>query len=150
MILILSRNIVLCIFILIILIFSKSAISESASFPSTAPGMPDISSGVQFCNTSKYEYIHIAINHWENGSWYREGWWKIPRGDCMRVLSSIQNQTMYYYAYSGSVEWSGPKKFCTVSSAFRIPKGTCPTDADIYGFKELRLGNHDAFTLTLN
>lgn len=124
--------------------------SGSVDFPSIAPGLPEISSGVQFCNKSRgSDFIWVAINHYEDGKWFREGWWKIPFNDCRTVLSGVANRYMYYYAHNGDGRiWGGDDRLCTRSSAFKIESGSCSSE-DIRGFKQLDLANSTSFRMTL-
>jgi uncharacterized membrane protein len=129
--------------------FANPAFSESKTLKSIAPGIPEISSGLQFCNKTGEEYIWVAINHYERKTWFREGWWKIKHGDCAVVLSKLQNRYVYYYAHGGKWRWSGDNSYCTRSNAFKIRAGSCPNDAEYHKFKVLDTKSYDTFTMTL-
>lgn len=106
--------------------------------------------GIQFCNKSNGDsVIRIAINHFEGGKWFRQGWWRVYSNKCKKIDLDTRNKYIYFYAFSVKNVWKGERKYCTNSEEFKFEAREC-RPADLKGFRRVNLGNANLYKVVLN
>lgn len=112
-------------------------------------------SGLFFTNKTN-EPIYVCAIYFERGNgvetltgWYVQGWWKLGAGKTIRVLSSIEDKNIYYYAESGTHFWEGDKTEFVTNTKFRYRaplnnKGGYFTK----GFRQVDTKGADRYTLS--
>lgn len=113
-----------------------------------------ITSGWQICNESEEE-INVAYSIKDDQSWVRKGWRVITKGECSKILSTLNTDYVYYYAEGENRKWpsdQGDKSFCVhPTKKFELrPTNNCDDPYKLYPFKQVNTGDAEYWTTTLN
>ncbi len=111
------------------------------------------------CNSYRaHVYVAIMFYSFETCSgegWNFEtmGWWSVDQGSCAIVYGNdLEDLNRYWYYYAeaddGAV-WAGPYRATVPNEAFSGCQGIGVSTQRTIGFRELDIGDHDDYTLTL-
>lgn len=143
--------------------------AESSSIKSYAPSIPvqvrtksppacipmptipkKVQPGWTICNKSSEPKVWVAYSHYDGSVWANRGWIEIKCNECSRILPSLDNRYIYYYAQGKTGEWTGNMKKCVHPiNKFTFIGKICPNDYELYRFREIDVGNSTAYTTTL-
>ena len=122
------------------------------------PFTPPTASGLKICNLSAASFVNVAIGYNKlNAGWWSEGWWKIPRNECRKVIGvPLVRDNYYYYAkgynsqgeYSGHT-WEGSAKFCIQSSRFNMGESQACLRERSADFVRVSTGRMSGYTIRL-
>jgi uncharacterized membrane protein len=89
----------------------------------------------------------------DGGNWEKAGWWKIGTGRCKIAyggdLDDV-NRYWYFYAHaSDGAQWAGPYDEMVPPQAFDWCNSTSSSDSRRVGMRELDIGSHANYTVTL-
>ncbi|WP_449601969.1 DUF1036 domain-containing protein [Paenibacillus sp. Marseille-Q9583] len=101
-------------------------------------------------------YIWLAIAHYDPNcsptTYVKKGWYRlVPGRSSLIVTGSSANQRYYYYAYDNSGNmWSGNYYTYIPNTAFDMcwVERCQGTGCNRVGFRELKVGNYQNYTLT--
>lgn len=91
---------------------TRSSPDRSSEKNGENPG-DSFSSGWRICNESDQNEIWVAYSYLKDDDWFTAGWRKIVKNKCEIFLTEIENEIMYYHAFSfDGPKWGGDIDLC--------------------------------------
>lgn len=95
-----------------------------------------------FCNYSTQSVINLTVTRYIEGTWYSEGWWVLPQGQCQSVYH--EGSSIWFYAQdsTGQITWNN-QGFHAVTGCiitdkqFKILSGGACTNGKVVTFGEI-------------
>lgn len=82
----------------------------------------DARADLKVCNDTQ-TLVGVSVGYRTKGTWVSEGWWRVPKDQCVSVIEGDLNARYYYIHAEDSKtggRWQGPVFMCTSNKEYKI------------------------------